>query len=282
MSPNKKAKTSPAAMPEDPVEYASHMRAQMMGDLMNSTTAEMKERMSYDVEQNIREIRAILTINDEIFGRCMDSMDLCHSFNDKSGRNVSAVFHRQSCDVVKVSPVNSSTRFTTPIVCSEKTFNLESLVKLPDCLAETFVVKYKEKCHSNFIDYDAFFHRSLSLHEEVLGPFLAKLKDHLETIQVCLGNIDIWMLEPMGNAKFLKKMFGYKIPISKGPLKQEPSSSSSESEDSSSDSEDDEDEECNYYILKECDDSGEYRRTFNLSEKDERKKLKIFLQFMTN
>ena len=49
------------------------------------------------------------------------------------------------------------------------------------------------------------------MHDDVLGPFLAKLKHHLETIHVCLGEIESWLLEPKGNIEFIEEIFGMKL-----------------------------------------------------------------------
>ena len=46
------------------------------------------------------------------------------------------------------------------------------------------------------------------LHDDVLEQFLVKLKQHLESIQVCLGKIESWLLEPKSNIKFLGETFG--------------------------------------------------------------------------
>jgi hypothetical protein len=49
------------------------------------------------------------------------------------------------------------------------------------------------------------------LHDNVLEPFLVKLKQHLELIQVCLGEIESWLLEPKSNIQFLEETFGKKL-----------------------------------------------------------------------
>ena len=46
------------------------------------------------------------------------------------------------------------------------------------------------------------------LHDDVLEPILAKLKDKLMDIQVCLGKIDAWVMEPQKCLHFLEETFG--------------------------------------------------------------------------
>lgn len=217
MPPKKKSKKSQSAMSQDPLEYASLMRARMCARMESSTTADRNKMPGYDndIGQNIREIKAILAVNEEIFGRCMEGMDST-IIVDPSDNSALVSFHRHSFDVIKVCPslpLDELTRFMTEPVCSEKKFVLNSLIKLPDCLEETFVVKCMDRPHSKFIDYNLFFQNSLSLHDDVLGPFLAKLKDHIESVQVCLGEIDRWLLEPVGNVDFLNKTFSKRLII---------------------------------------------------------------------
>ena len=68
------------------------------------------------------------------------------------------------------------------------------------------MVQYKAEPLNTFIDYDAFFQRALMLHEDVLEPFLAKLKHHIQSIHVCMGGIESWLLEPKRNIEFLEEM----------------------------------------------------------------------------
>ena len=67
---------------------------------------------------------------------------------------------------------------------------------------------YKAKL-GTFIDYDEIVQRALgALHADVLLPFLVTLKRHLELIQVCLGEVDCWLLDSEINTRFLETTFG--------------------------------------------------------------------------
>jgi hypothetical protein len=58
-----------------------------------------------------------------------------------------------------------------------------------------------------FPDYECFLERSLVLHGDVLALFLVELKEHLELVQVFLGKIEAWMMEPIEHIKFLDETF---------------------------------------------------------------------------
>jgi hypothetical protein len=88
---------------------------------------------------------------------------------------------------------------------------MNTLSEVPAGLIDLFVVKYQAAPYQAFVDYDALFKTAIVLHDDVLEPFLVKLKQHLESIQVCLGEIESWLLEPKSNIQFLDKTFGTKL-----------------------------------------------------------------------
>ena len=98
-------------------------------------------------------------------------------------------------------------------------FGVKPLTELPANLRNVFVVQYKAEplntfmLSLGFIDYDAFFQSALMLHEDVLEPFLAKLKHHIESIHVCLGEIESWLLEPKSNIEFLEETFELELDL---------------------------------------------------------------------
>jgi len=49
------------------------------------------------------------------------------------------------------------------------------------------------------IDFNDLFRKTLLLNDDALRDLLPKLKDHLEAIQVCLGELDEWVMQPMKN-----------------------------------------------------------------------------------
>jgi len=51
------------------------------------------------------------------------------------------------------------------------------------------------------------------LHESILCSFLSVLKDHLESVQLFLGKIESWLLEPQSDVAFLKDLTGKDVKL---------------------------------------------------------------------
>lgn len=253
MPPRKKrAKKSLPEDPDQPLDYVAHIRERSGRQFENVVR---RKNVNYDVEQNVREIRALLKINAEIFDRCMSSAS---SYSDGK----SARFARYGFDVVKVRQQNEKTQFITEHEHSEQTFDMKLLSELPAGIDNIFVPKNRDAPFDGFVDYDAFFQDAVMLHDDVLGPFLAKLKIHLESIQVCLGKIETWLNEPNSNIEFLETTFGKKLKMPTA---------------------DDFNKECKkFHILKSCNESGTFVKTFEIAKKNDQTKLEKFLEFMAS
>ena len=90
----------------------------------------------------------------------------------------------------------------------ERRFNTVPLFRLPAGLVDTISVKYKQYPFSGFIDYDDFFQKAeMLLYDDALKLLLPKLKDHLESVQVCLGVMDQWVMQPMSDLSFINMNF---------------------------------------------------------------------------
>ena len=183
-----------------PSEEISQSRDVVAKSLMQNDT----EQTNHDIEQNVREIRAILSTNAEIFDRIM-----AHRTEDVDA------FYRYAYEVVETHTINKDNKNTTQFVTyperTVKEFNMSPLRKIPVGLDNIFFFKKRSHPFSMFIDYESFFKRSLILHEDVLGPFLAKLKEHIMSIQVCLGSIEEWIMLPKENIIYLESTFGKSI-----------------------------------------------------------------------
>jgi len=200
MPPRKKRKSAGAPKePEEPLDFVTHIR-----EKAQKRFASRRKNVNYDIEQNVREIRALLNINAEIFGRVIDSAS-----NYSSGESVTLT--RYGFDAVKVRQSGESTEFITEPVCSEDTFPINALLHLPDNLNGVLVVQYQAAPFNNFIDYNAFFRSALMLHDDILEPFLVKLKDHVESIHVLLGEMESWLLESQRKIEFIETTFGTKL-----------------------------------------------------------------------
>ena len=185
----------------DPTEYVFQIRDNAGNQLISVGRA-----ANYDIKQNVREIRAILATNDEIFDRCMGSMMV-----DSEQDGVST-FIRYGFEVVKIRQLKKKIQLITHPDRMEEVFHTEPLSKIPYRL-QIFVAKHKG---SVFVDYHALFRQSLLLHEDVLGPYLAYLKEHLISVQVCLGEIDQWLMESNNMLNFLNSTFGSALEIPGG------------------------------------------------------------------
>jgi len=122
------------------------------------------------------------------------------------------VFYRYTYEVVETHTINKDNKNTTQFVTyperTVKEFDMSPLRKMPASLDDIFFFKMRSHPFSMFVDYESFFNRSLILHEDVLGPFLVKLKKHIMSIQVCLGSIEEWIMEPKENINYLESTFG--------------------------------------------------------------------------
>ena len=200
-SKKKRKKSSGGASkePEEPIEFVTHIREQGQKRFASS-----RKNVIYDIEQNVREIRALLNINAEIFGRVMESAS-----NYSSGNSVTLT--RYGFDVVKVRQSGGSTEFITEAAVSTNAFDVDLLLNLPNDLTGVLVVQYQAAPFGNFIDYNAFFRSALMLHDDILEPFLVKLKDHIESIHVLLGEMEAWLLESQRKIEFIESTFGMKL-----------------------------------------------------------------------
>lgn len=252
--PPKKNIKSPASEepPKGPLECINHIREEAGKRFVAPGNV---ENVNYDIEQNFREIRALLKINAEIFSRCMQSsIGQC-----RGGESVT--FTRFGYDAVKV-------RQTTPTLTyvvtrqrrSQRTFDMTSLSTLPADLSGIFAVKYQSSPFESFIDHDAFFDTAVMLHDDVLEPFLVKLKHHLESIHVCLGGIETWLVESTANIHFLEETFGKKLEISPRCIRGV--------------------EKPKYQLLKAYRETGKFEKTFKVANASDQQKLKKFLEFM--
>lgn len=190
--------------PEEADAYVSYIR-EKLGKRFAPTGG--GGNVNCDIEQNVREIRALLKINAEIFGRCMDSAS-----NYYDGK--SALFRRYGFDAVKIRQYQTNTtQFITEYERSQQTFDMKPLSALPASLNDLFALKYQAYPFDVFIDYDTFFQFAIMLHDDILGDVLAELRSHIESIHVCLGGVETWLLEPNSNIEFLEATFGVQLDI---------------------------------------------------------------------
>lgn len=293
----------PFLTPLEPLEKLSKLREEAGEHIKNLPVGDSKNSPSnYDVEQNIREIYAILNMNEEIFERCMGG------FMMKTWRNGeqswATGFRRTTYEKVTTRAKNDVTEIITHPIRTTKEFNTTPLSKLPQGLEDIIASSNMTGKHSFFIDFLAFFQRALLLHETVLEPFLPKLKEHLILIQVCLGEIDSWVIqETQGNVTFLEETFAKKIEIPGDNIQLGPHECSCENHDPNElclscgkafcNHNDYSNTrrcgnhsytrfQCQYHqVLKRCNsDAGKHEMSFHISDEQDKVRLKKLLELM--
>ena len=123
------------------------------------------------------------------------------------------------------------------------------------------------------------------LHDDALELFLPQLQEQLELAQVCLGEVDAWVIQPSKNASFIDILFETKLDI---PTDVDPFEKSNE---------------CCYYkdsinlysrydycsrskckkviVLTECSVPGRYETVFDVALESEQARLQRFLYFVS-
>ena len=318
MPPRKKArKSAPPKQLADPLEHISQTR-ESAAERFKSRKKKNQPEPNYDVEQNVREIRAILAMNREIFDRCIGSMVVLGGAPEDWWKQDYPYisFNRVSFDSVRTLHADAAeagaeaavTKFVTYKTHSELSIDMGALMGAPVELEEIIVMKHMSRPHPMFIDCNLVFEKALLLHEDVLEPVLVKIKDWLMSIQVCLGKIDTWVMEPQTIIAFLEEAFdqAVKLDCADGDLSYHTCACPkgfhhqyNNCEECGLDYSKHRDRQrcpnqswsssiryftCNenpYQVLRECNNvSGKHEVEFDMTKDNERKKLVKFLEFL--
>ena len=202
MAPKKKSKRAKIAKDDvfislDPEELMSQSRDEMVKEMKSGK----KIHEFTDLDIAIKTVRAIIVTNEEIWNRCKGYFTCYGDDSEEEESNFSIM----RFDEVKVVYDDNYDHTSIVAVAKEATkyFCLEPLKVLPECLG----IFEPTKDETGHVDFRMYFRRSLVLHEDVLLPFLSKLKNHLEEVQVCLGAVDEWVAGTANNVQFLKTTF---------------------------------------------------------------------------
>lgn len=202
------ASTTPTQEPSDPDEYIATSRRSILESVLSIQSN--KDDVQLDIQQNVREIRAILQTNAEIFDRCMPlAIDHIIDEENKSSRTlfvrneITEVFTRHET----VYRGNYMTRFLVHPTQFDKSFDTSVLTNIPESLQLTIGASYKSEPYHMYIDFELLLKRSSILHEDALALLLVHLKSHLMVVQVCLGQIDEWLMAPNETYCFLESAF---------------------------------------------------------------------------
>jgi hypothetical protein len=287
----------------EPQEQLSKLRELGAEEVKKAKVEECKlSPANYDIEHNIREIRAILRMNAEILDRCM-------KFRTGGGESTTS-FKRIAYEVVTTRARKRGTQVITKPKRTTKEFNTTPLSKLPEGLYGIIVSSNMmgEKI-SSYIDFEVFFKRALLLHETVLEQFLPKLKEQLMSIQVCLGEIDAWVIqESKETINFLEETFEKKMEMPDDNVQLEPHRCSCKKHDpheiclsccrkycdhydshyrcneanyAYSSFQSNSYFRCEYYqVLKQCNSEGKIETTFDITNEKGKARLKKLLELM--
>ena len=201
---------TPTKDPDDPQQYIAHIRRSLLETKLDLSN---KQHVQTDIFQNVREIRAILKTNAEIFNRCMPSAVISRDAKRRSA----GLGHRGTTTLARIEINEVHTQYrgddkTVFVVYpkqSQHSFQTSILSNIPselECIVPPTTM-YREEPHSGFIHHEAYFQSCLVLHDDILAPFLVHLKDYLMSVQICLGKIDEWIMEPNETLQFLKSTF---------------------------------------------------------------------------
>lgn len=164
------------------------------------------EEPSIGMEHCIAEIQAPIVVNDEIFKRCM--------VNSRAESGDKTTVERYGFETIELRVISNMFEVVTQAEHTHQIFGTSFLSKLPSCLADTLLVKYKGAPYSSYIDYADYFKKAMMLlHEDALRMLLPKLKDHLESVQVCLGEIDEFAMKPHKIMSIVNQFPGTKFRI---------------------------------------------------------------------
>lgn len=156
----------------------------------------------HDLPYLLRATRALIAMNKSIWDRCQEN---------RSETTADGVlpFSRVSIVQIRTRVDNSQTTFQVHMAVTSKDFGVPPPVpqELAALLAVPLPLSSTKNSGCDLPDYAAYLDHATLLRDEVLVPFLVKLKDHLESIHVFLGTIESWILEPLGHSQFLHEVF---------------------------------------------------------------------------
>ena len=194
MPPKKRRKTVASTEDMSSQELMLHARKKVI-DSLKLRKHNVDEE---DIDQLITMIRAILKTNKEIWDRCSEAeVDTEPPWME---------FKRFIFNVVEVTKTENDTDCffkTTPEV------TITNFGETPELPTELTDVVPFEKSKGRFpTQYESYLQKCLSLlHHEVLPHVLKRLQDHLESVQVFLGDIDSWLMESAICQEFLNETF---------------------------------------------------------------------------
>jgi len=186
--------------------------------IKTNLTALVKEcHKDAELDYLINTTQALVASNDEIWSRVKANLK-SHAnkqFNQLD-EEPKLIFHYVGFNVVKaLSKMDGYGQRPGPLafrsVCMEHT-KAFSVTCFPDPLRSVIIPTLDK---DGMLNYSEYVKRSFILDKDIMHPFLALLKDHLEEFQVFLGTVESWLMENARNTAFLEKTFNVTLKRSK-------------------------------------------------------------------
>lgn len=205
-STTKKRKTSAAAPSagEDPGGFIEKVREEKVAELEKKKGRRRKgPDDDFDVDHLTRLTSALISTNEEIWSRCKDL---------RLNADEPNCYKRAMFRYVQVETSPGKLQFNTHSIFEvSSTFAIPTISQLPRKLTSVLVVSPR-KDETKLPDYEKLFKAILLFHDDVLLPLLKIFKDHLEEVQVRLGEVEEWLMAPKSCEAFLEETFKKKSP----------------------------------------------------------------------
>jgi len=157
-----------------------------------------KDLSAYDISQLVRATRGLIVTNQEIWER--------QHKNRLVNKDKSPRFQRMSVQSAQCISSNSQTVVN---VVHREIREFESLPSFPAVLCTTLAFRNRTTWGQRFKlpDYCSILQQAAYLKDCLVLPFLALFKEYLEAVQVALGEIHAWLLEPDSDIAFVHHFF---------------------------------------------------------------------------
>ena len=150
-----------------------------------------------DIAYQLQTIRAIIATNEEIWERCSSRRVLVDDKEEKVVKMIKSGYF-------KIFVEGHSMKIKHEFI----TETFPDLPKIPEDLAELVTPNLDPVSSSTILpNYKEYFDRVFLLHDDVLGPYLVKLKDYFEEVQVYLGKIEAWIMSTQTCLDFINSIF---------------------------------------------------------------------------
>lgn len=160
-----------------------------------------------DLDYILKSVRGLVTIIHEIWENCKEhcvgNMEEKDNFTNEGVTMKRVLYEKVAVKASKdYLEINSANEFSI--------YDFGRPPSVPKCLTDLIVLE-PNKNGDIIPDYDKYISKSMILCKEILLPFLTGLLEHLQEVQVYIGKIEAWLLEPKARVDFLNELFEKKV-----------------------------------------------------------------------